>query len=132
VADEPTATALLARAQRNLNAAHAALDGTTSLPPRRRTRAAAVFARSALEHVVDAALVAQGHRLVDAGMRARLICLRTLIDEDAGRTAAIAWAGLSQGCHHHAYELSPTWIETHHLVGLVGRVADTLTDSDMR
>ncbi|MFN0284900.1 MAG: hypothetical protein ACKVZ6_23345, partial [Kineosporiaceae bacterium] len=42
---------------------------------------------------------------------------------DTGDTAAIAWGGLSQGCHQHAYELSPTFSEIEHLIGLVEKVA---------
>ena len=114
---------LLGRARRLLAAANAALDGTTQLPARRRTRAAAVFARTALEHVVDAALLAKGHDLSGAGMRVRLICLHTIVDPASGRTAEIAWAGLSQGCHQHAYELCPTWAEVQHLVAMVDQVA---------
>ena len=30
---------------------------------------------------------------------------------DAAREAAAAWAALSTGCHHHAYELTPTAAE---------------------
>lgn len=122
--------ALLVRAQRHLAAARAALDGTTQLPARRRTRAAAVFARTALEHVVDSALVSRGHALTDAGMRVRLICLRTLVDQETGTIAEIAWGGLSQGCHQHAYELSPTWAEVRHYVDLVDKIAHrTVTTS---
>lgn len=120
---EAAALALLARAQRQLAAARATLDGTTRLPARRRTRAAAVFARTALEHVVDAAHAARGRDLTAAGMRVRLICLRALVDQEAGTAAEIAWAGLSQGCHQHAYELSPTWDEVRVLVQMVDDVA---------
>lgn len=123
---------LMALGQRHLNAARAALNGTTSLPPRRRTRAAAVFARGALEHVVDAALLAKGHDFSEAGMRVRLICLGILVDREAGESAAVAWGGLSQGCHQHAYELSPTFSEVEHLIALVEKAAAATTGAAAR
>lgn len=122
-AEAMTSVALLGQAQRFVNAARATLDGRTGLPPRRCTRAAALFARTALELVVNARLAAAGHDLAEAGMRVRLICLRTLIDPDAGQAATLAWAGLSSGCHQHAYELSPNWAEVTHLIGQVETVA---------
>lgn len=126
--DAPDAAgARLGRARRHLRAAHDALHGRTNLPARRRTRAAALFARTALEHVIDAALLTQGHDLGDASTRVRLICLRTRIDAEIGRTAEIAWGGLSSSCHHHAYELSPTWAEVQHLIGLVEHLAQRTT-----
>jgi hypothetical protein len=105
-----------------LAAARATLDAAGTLPQRRRTRAAAVVARAALELAVDARLAEHGLDLTRATMRSRLICLTTLVDGDAGEAAAVAWAGLSAGCHQHAYELTPTWAEITHLIGLVETV----------
>lgn len=125
------ATTRLAAAREELATATAALDGRTKLPARRRTRAAAIIGRTALEHLVQAALLARGHRLTEASMRVQLICLSTLVSPDAGRTAHTAWAGLSQGCHHHAYELSPTASEVRHLLALVDQLADlTIPQAD--
>lgn len=110
---------------RLLDAARAALAGTGTtgtLPQRRRARAAAVVARAALELAVDARLVEHGLDLHHATMRSRLICLSAVVDATAGDAAAVAWAGLSSGCHQHAYELSPTWAEISHLIGLVEAV----------
>jgi len=109
-------------ARRLLAAARATLDGEGTLPPRRRTRAAAVVARAALELAVDARLARHGLVLGGATMRSRLICLGTVVDPRAGEAAAVAWVGLSSGCHQHAYELSPTWAEITHLIGLVESV----------
>ena len=44
-------------------------------------------------------------------------------DSEIGRTAQIAWDGLSRACHHHAYELQPTVDEVHGLVNLVRQIA---------
>jgi hypothetical protein len=52
-------------------------------------------------------------------MRAKLICVRVLLDADRGRLASVAWAGLSSACHHHAYELAPTAGEVAHLLSMV-------------
>lgn len=122
------ALVLLARAQRLTTAARTTLEGRNGLPARRRTRAAAVFARSALELVVDAHLSARGHDMSDASIRVRLICLRHFVGQEVGDSATVAWAGLSQGCHQHAYELSPSWGEVSHLVGLVEGAASKALD----
>jgi hypothetical protein len=122
---------LLGQAQELIDVARATLDGNTGLPPRRRTRAAALFARTALELAVNAHLAAAGHDLPGAGMRVRLICLYTLVDRDVGQSATIAWAGLSSGCHQHAYELSPTWSEVSHLIDLVESVLTVAVAANM-
>jgi len=116
------AAAELAEAARLLATARAVLAGEGTLPARRRPRAAAVVARAALELAVDGRLAEHGLHLHLATMRSRLICLRAAVDADLGDVAALAWAGLSSGCHHHAYELTPTWAEIAHLTDLVGTV----------
>ncbi len=41
-------------------------------------------------------------------MRAQLLCLRELADEETAERASHAWWALSRASHHHPYELSPT------------------------
>jgi hypothetical protein len=75
-------------------------------------RLAAVLARQALESVVEARCAAVGEGVVHASMKVRLIVLYALAPNDESvRTLDYAWGRLSQACHHHAYELSPTVTE---------------------
>lgn len=113
----------LAEVARLLAAATDIIDGQTSLPPRRRTRAAALLARSALEHLIDTRLTAAGHDLSEANQRSKLICLRTLVDPERGPAIEAAYATLSQACHHHAYELSPVGHEIRPLLAVVEQEA---------
>jgi hypothetical protein len=108
-----------------LGAAWAALDRKLALPPRRVTRSAALLARTALELRIDQLLTAKGLQIQGAGMRTKLICLRTLVSADLGDRAAVAWGGLSNACHQHAYELSPTSAEVAHLIALVESLSST-------
>lgn len=87
-------------------------------------RRAAWFARAALEDVVDE-LLAERQLTVNerASGRAKLSCLEALYRDDHPDLVAhaeYAWARLSEACHQHAYELTPTYIEVRHLVELVG------------
>lgn len=102
-----------------LAAAQAALDGDLALPTGRATRAAALLARTALETTVEDHLLDAGWVIREATGRVRLICLRAIAGEELGGEAAWAWAALSQACHHHAYELTPTTGEVSHLLGVV-------------
>jgi hypothetical protein len=58
-----------------------------------------------------------------ASMRSKIILLRQLGDPVVGRKAQVAWAGLSNACHHHAYELQPTAAEVRSLLKLVAEIA---------
>lgn len=87
-------------------------------------RRAAWFARAALEDVIDELLAAKqltvGER---ASSRAKLSCLEALYRDDnpdLATRAEYAWTRLSEACHQHAYELTPTYVEVRHLVELVG------------
>lgn len=87
-------------------------------------RRAAWFARAALEDVIDDLLAAKQLTVhARASGRAKLSCLEALYrDDDDGLVtrAEYAWTRLSDACHQHAYELTPTYVEVHHLVTLVG------------
>ena len=101
------------------------LDGVIPMPPDRIPQAAAAVARQALEEAVatQCALLVGG--LQRPTMRSQLIIVRELGDRQTGTTAQVAWDGLSQACHHHAYELQPTIEEVRGLVLLVQQVAST-------
>ena len=51
-------------------------------------------------------------------MRSKLICLSDAYGDRPDDVAAItmAWDQLPRGCHHHAYELTPTADEARHLI----------------
>ena len=106
-----------------LASARAVLAGTASVPPAQATRTAALLGRVALERVVtdDCSRIGLGSRPT---MRAKLICVRVLVDAERGQLAAVAWAGLSNACHYHAYELAPTANEVAHLLDLIDRLQD--------
>lgn len=94
-------------------------DGRHRLPDMSQARATCLLARQAFEHTVDALLDARGLACPAAGMRTRLIALGQAYQADPERVsyrASTAWARLSNACHHHAYELSPSLNEARALV----------------
>lgn len=86
-------------------------------------RRAAWFARSALEVIVVELLQAKHVEVgPNASGRTKLTCLEALYREDDPNLAShaeYAWSRLSEACHQHAYELSPTYVEVAHLIELV-------------
>ncbi len=79
------------------------LDGVIPMPVGRVARAAAAVARQALEDAVAVQCSTLAAGLHRPTMRSQLILLRELGDREVGRKAQVAWDGLSQACHHHAY-----------------------------
>ncbi len=106
-------TALLARAT-------AILDGELEVPVN-PARAAAWLARSALEDRLRELIEAKGCNPSRAKTRTLLSCVESLYQDDPSiaSTAQYAWDRLSEACHHHAYELSPTITEVRSLVEAV-------------
>jgi HEPN domain-containing protein len=91
---------------------------------RSRNRMACWLARSALEQVVRDLLIAQGRTPGGANMTSLLTCLEVSyrhVPEVAER-ADFAWARLSNACHQHAFELSPTATEAARLVDAVAEL----------
>jgi hypothetical protein len=84
-------------------------------------RIACWLARSALEETLDRLLSEAGISCGDrASARSKLSCLEVEYgNTDLPARAQYAWSRLSEACHHHAYELSPTHSEAQHLVELV-------------
>lgn len=92
-------------------------------------RMACWLARSAMEEVIDNLLVAADlHPGEWASARSKLTCLEVAYEDSAipGKVQ-YAWSRLSDACHQHAYQLSPTYSETKHLVELVRSVSPAIT-----
>ena len=103
--------------------AWAALDSDIDVLDRRRSRAAALLGRRALEELIAVIPLGDDVDLSHANMRSKLICLRELCAEpEVAAAATVAWAGLSNACHHHAYELTPTVAEVQRLLDEVAKV----------
>ncbi|MBJ8348839.1 hypothetical protein [Antrihabitans sp. YC2-6] len=94
------------------------LDGTlpTGQPP---ARLSAFLARQALEMMITQRCQELGAEIPYATTNSKLVVLRALADDEIADAASTAWSGLSNACHHHAYELSPTVGEVRHLCELV-------------
>jgi hypothetical protein len=82
-------------------------------------RLAAFLARQALEELVIQRCVVLGVDIDRPSMRSRLVILRSLDTPERADAAAMAWNRLSNACHHHAYELTPTVAEVRHLCSVV-------------
>ncbi|WP_063044247.1 hypothetical protein [Nocardia pseudovaccinii] len=84
-------------------------------------RIAAWLARTALEQIVDELLRAKGINPGRASSRARLACLEIAYrdERDVPFRSQYAWTRLSEACHQHAYQLSPTYQEVQHLLEIV-------------
>lgn len=109
--------------------ARAVLNETGAIPRGQKSRAAALLARQALEDVVAELCESVGAHLRSATMRTRLICLRVLLGSGVADLAEVTWAGLSQSCHHHAFELTPTVGEVQHLIDQVAELASQASTS---
>lgn len=109
-----------------LKAARAMLvrsDGA-GLPPGVWPRVVAVLTRQALEASLARLWHDAGLDMARASTRAQLLCLEEyLADPDLAATASFAWWALSRACHHHPYELSPTFAELDRCVTAVEAVA---------
>jgi hypothetical protein len=77
-------------------------------------RAAALLARQSLEATLDdywSRHPTMAQVRDTNSRRTQLICLRTAIDPETARQLAYVWSALSESCHYHPYELSPTAAE---------------------
>lgn len=98
------ADGLLGQAQRFTNVARATLGGRTGLPSRRRTRVAALFARTALELVVNARLA----HAVRRNIAARHGQGALQFDKPDSWRAAYALAGNDE--HDRCGDFAPHWV----------------------
>jgi len=90
-------------------------------------RAAAWVARSALEEVLQALVLARGCDPGGASARTLLGCIEVLyqdVDPTVPGRAQYAWDALSRASHHHAYELAPTVGEVEGLIETVRGLAE--------
>jgi hypothetical protein len=97
-------------------------------------RAACWIARAALESAVDDLLAARQRSAPDATMRSKLTVLQVAYEQqpDVALRAEYAWNGLSQACHHHAFELTPAASEVGHMIELVSTlVSDFATAGEL-
>lgn len=84
-------------------------DDDASATPTSRRRSATFALRIALENAVAAALAAHhAPRALDRSRRAAFLWLHSCAGTETALRAKAVWNQLSQGCHHHQYELGPT------------------------
>jgi hypothetical protein len=86
----------------------------------------ALLARQALESAVTRYWQDRPETsgMTSCPMRSQLVCLPFYLDRDTARRAAYTWAALSNACHYHTYELSPTAPE---LTGWIDNVRALIT-----
>ena len=97
-----------------LREARTLLDSPPSTQPGLWERAAILLARQALEEALDYFWCARAPDLLHASMRAQLLCLGPLMNDD--RDAADVdqlWGALSNACHFDALQPAPTAAEVH-------------------
>ena len=97
-----------------LREARALLDHPPSARPGLWERAAILLARQALEEALDEFWCARGPDLLNASMRAQLLCLGPLMNND--RDAADVdqlWGALSNACHFDTFQPTPGAAEVH-------------------
>lgn len=100
--------------------AEAQLELNTTLALRR----ACWLARAELESLVLDLLRARGINAESSSERGKLSCLEGAYTDERDLTfkAEFAWNRLSEACHQHAYQLSPTYSEAKHLIDLVSEL----------
>lgn len=91
-------------------------------------RMGAWLTRTALEEIIGELLRVRGIDPGRASGSARLSCLEVAYHDipEVTAQAQYAWSRLSEACHHHAYQLSPTYHEVVHLLGIVQNLHDRI------
>jgi len=91
------------------------------------TRTAALIARQALESALEKFWYARGFpEVAHVSMRAQLICLNEFSNEKLAEDTSHIWWTLSRACHHHPYELAPTYEEINSWLAKTGEVVSEL------
>lgn len=86
-------------------------------------RAAALCARRALEEALDQLWSVRAAGLERASTRAQLISLSAYVDDrELAGDVTFTYAVLSDACHHHDYELTPTAAELRVRFDVVARL----------
>ncbi len=70
-------------------------------------RASAILGRQALEIALDRFWANTAPGVEEASRHAQMICLPEYSDTELATRVRYAWHGLSDACHHHAYDLPP-------------------------
>ncbi|MFE6923804.1 hypothetical protein ACFVAV_22455 [Nocardia sp. NPDC057663] len=91
-------------------------------------RIGAWLTRTALEEIIGDLLRARGIEPGRASGHARLSCLEVAYRDspEVATQAQYAWTRLSEACHHHAYQLSPTHQEVVHLLDIVQKLHERI------
>ncbi|WOC12184.1 hypothetical protein [Gordonia sp. MP11Mi] len=108
----PTALALLAHAD-------ALLSGRARVESGNSGRLAAFLGRHAVEILIVDRCEELGAPCPGGTARSKISILKSLDHDDVGPTLIYAWNRLSECCHQHAYELSPTVSEVRALCASV-------------
>lgn len=74
-------------------------------------RSTAFLTRQALESAVATTLASGAPGTERVSARAQLLCLTSVGAAEIAYEATYLWMVLSRACHHHHYELAPTWDE---------------------
>ena len=87
-------------------------------------RATALLTRQSLELALDDLWHRRAPGVEQCSARAQLLCLPSYLrgNEVLAEQVAYAWSGLSRACHHHAYELPPTFEELAGWIEVVERL----------
>jgi hypothetical protein len=86
-------------------------------------RVAAVLTRQALESGIERFWVGPRAGMTSTSTTVQMLCLPTyLADARLARDAYATWSALSNACHAHPYDLSPTAGELRAWIEVVGRV----------
>lgn len=89
--------------------AQSVLDSDAEWMTGRRSRAAALLGRQALEQALDEVWARREPAIARCSARAQLLCLPTYLgDVDLAERATWTWWALTRACHVHPYELPPT------------------------
>jgi hypothetical protein len=114
-----------------LAAAREILSGAAAQGVAERSRIAALLARQALERRLiefwNANPATAG--LGRSSGRSQLTCLPAFLDAALAHEVSYAWAALSNACHYHSYDLSPTPAELTSLINTVARFLTATTPS---
>lgn len=107
-----------------LDSAHQLLDSRSDATAGLWPRACAFLARQALEAAVDEIWAARPSTsgMTKCRMRSQFICLPTYLEAGLAREISYVYAGLSEACHYHAYELAPTAAEITHWLATIDRL----------
>ena len=92
----------------------------------RRERAAALLARSGLEQLLDEFWGNTEPAMIDASMKAQLLCMAEFVNPQVAGSAAYLYSTLSEACHYHPYDLPPTSGELYSWIDSIHELAETL------